>query len=153
MIPREFFVTKGKAYSSISALNAFDQALKKADIAQCNLVQVSSILPKDCRQRDHIKIPIGTITHAVLARMDGNAGETIGAIISWARDKGGEGGIVAETHGYMDKEALLKIAKNKTIEMARVREMDIGDINFVYETMSVPLNSFGCVLVALVFSQ
>jgi len=82
MIPTSFFVTSGKASSPTSILNAFDLALKKAGIAHCNLVPVSSILPQGCIQKEHIDIPTGAITHLVIARMDGIEGENIGAAIA-----------------------------------------------------------------------
>jgi arginine decarboxylase len=72
MIPKEFFITSGKATSQVSELNAFDLALKKAGIAQCNLVSVSSILPLGCKERKRRKITAGAITYAVIARMDGD---------------------------------------------------------------------------------
>jgi arginine decarboxylase len=151
MVPKEFFVTSGKAISPISELNAFDQALKNAGIAQCNLVQVSSILPKNCIQRKQFTIPVGAITYAVLAKMDGAEGQNIGAAIAWCWEKARECGIVAECHGYMGKNALLEIAEWKIKEMAKVRDMEIGEINYKYGTMTVPMDNYGCVLAALVF--
>jgi len=152
MIPREFFVTKGEASSPISELNAFDLALKNAGIAHCNLVPVSSILPKGCVHRERFDIPIGSITHLVMARMDGTEGQNIGAAISWSWDVNGGSGIVAETHGYMDREALLEIAEWKIKEMAKIRDMEIGEINFKCEDLRVPFDNYGCVIAALVFS-
>ena len=152
MIPREFFVTKGKAFSPTSELNAFDQSLKNAGIAHCNLVSVSSILPKGCVQRKMIDIPTGAITHAVIARMDGTEGQNIGAAISWGWEESNGCGIVAETHGYMDKEALLEVAQWKIEEMAKIRDIKMGEIQHVYETMRVPMDNYGCVIAALVFS-
>jgi arginine decarboxylase len=151
MIPREFFVTSGKAFSHLSELNALDQALKNAGIAQCNLVPVTSIIPEGCVQRERTNIPIGAITHAVIARMDGNEGENIGSAISWSMDKGNGWGIVAETHGYMKETALLEIAEWKIMEMAKIREIEIGKINYTYETLEVPMDNYGCVISALVF--
>jgi len=152
MVPKEFFVTSGKAFSPTSELNAFDEALKNAGIAHCNLVQVTSILPKGCIQRERIDIPVGAITYAVIAKMDGTEGQNIGAAIAWAWEKNGKNGIVAETHGFMDDEALLEIAEWKIEEMAKVRAMEIGKINYVHETMRVPMDNYGCVIAALVFS-
>lgn len=151
MIPREFFVTSGKAISPTSKLNAFDQALKHAGIAQCNLVHVTSILPRECVQRELIEIPIGTITYAVIARMDGYEGPNISAAIAWSMDKEGGYGIVAETHGHMDEEALLNDVKWKIIEMAKAREIDLGKINYKFETLSVPKGNYGCVVAVLVY--
>lgn len=151
MVPKEFFITSGKAYSPTSELNAFDLALKKAGIAHCNLVSVTSILPKGCVQKTKIDIPTGAITYVVLARMDGIEGQNIGAAISWSRSKDSECGIVAETHGYMDEEALHEIAEWKIEEMAKIRELEIDTIHFKCETLRIPMDNYGCVIAALVF--
>lgn len=152
MIPQRFFVTAGKASTPTSELNAFDQALKNAGIAHCNLVLVTSILPKGCTQKEKINIPVGAITHAVIARMDGTEGQNIGAAISWAWERQGRCGVVAETHGYMDEDALLEIAQWKIEEMAKIRDIQMGEIHYRSETMRVPMDNYGCVLAALVFA-
>ena len=152
MVPKEFFVTSGNASSPISELNAFDQALKNAGIAHCNLVEVTSILPKGCLQKKRIDITIGAITYAVIARMNGMEGEHIGAAISWSWEKNGRCGIVAETHGYMEKDALLEIAEWKIKEMAKIREIELDEIHYAYETLRVPMDNYGCVIASLVFS-
>src|SRR2546430_228783 len=67
-IPTKFFVTSGKAVSKVSDLNAFDEALQNAGLAEQNIVSVSSVLPvgiKPVRKRDP---PMGAITHCVRAR-------------------------------------------------------------------------------------
>ena len=151
MIPREFFVTSGKASSPVSELNAFDMALKEAGIAQCNLVPVSSILPKDCKERNRTKITTGSITFAVIARMNGEEGTTIGAGIAWAWEKNHEYGIVAETHGHTDRRAMLEILEWKIREMAKIREIEIDGISYRIEVLSVPMDSYGCVMTALVY--
>lgn len=151
MIPREFFVTSGRAFSPTSELNALDLALKRAGIAQCNLVPVTSILPRGCIQREPTEIPVGAITYAVIARMDGIEGQNIGAAIAWSWEKEGKCGIIAETHGYMDEEALLEIAEWKIQEMAKIREIEIDDINYKFENLRVPMDNYGCVIAALVF--
>ena len=151
MIPKKFFVTSGKASNPTSDLNAFDQALKNAGIAQCNLVSVTSILPKGCIQKERDNIPVGAITYAVIAKMDGTEGQNIGAAIAWSWDKKSNSGIVAETHGFMDEDALLEIAEWKIEEMAKIRGMELGKINYVHETMRIPMDNYGCVVAALVF--
>jgi len=152
MIPKEFFVTSGKAASPVSELNAFDLALKKAGIAQCNLVSVSSILPQGCKERKWRKITAGAITHAVLARMDGEEGTTIGAGIAWAWEKNKKYGLVAEAHGYMDFKALRETLEWKIKEMAKIREIVIDDITYRTEVLRVPMDNYGCVIASLVYS-
>ncbi len=76
-IPTKFFVTSGKAVSKVSDLNAFDEALQNAGLAEQNIVSVSSVLPvgiKPVRKRD---LSMGAITHCVLAQQRGGEGETV----------------------------------------------------------------------------
>jgi len=151
MIPKQFFVTSGKATSPVSELNAFDLALKKAGIAQCNLVSVSSILPLGCNERRLKKIIAGSITYAVLARMDGDEGTTIGAGIAWAWEKNKKYGLVAEAHGYMDLKALRETLEWKIKEMAKIREIEIDTVNYRTEVLRVPMDNYGCVISSLVY--
>src|SRR3990170_7731899 len=151
MIPKEFFITSGKAISPVSELNAFDLALKKAGIAQCNLVAVSSILPKGCKEINKHDISAGSITYSVLARMDGEEGTNIGAGIAWAWAKSKKYGLVAEAHGYMDKKALEETLDWKTKEMAKIRGIKIGSIEKRTEVLRVPMDNYGCVISALVY--
>jgi arginine decarboxylase len=152
MIPKEFFITSGKATSPVSELNAFDLALKKAGIAQCNLVSVSSILPQGCKEIKRRKITAGAITYAVIARMDGDEGTTIGAGIAWAWEKERKYGIVAEAHGYMDYKALRETLEWKIKEMAKIREIEIDKVNYRTEVLRVPMDNYGCVIAVLVYA-
>ena len=152
MIPKEFFTTSGNAISTVSELNAFDLALKKAGIAQCNLVSVSSILPPECKERKWRKIPPGSITYAVIARMDGDEGTNIGAGIAWTWEKNKSYGLVAEAHGHMDRRALKEILEWKIREMAKIRGIEIDTISYRMEILRVPMDNYGCVIAALVYS-
>jgi len=152
MIPKEFFIASGKATSKVSELNAFDQALKKAGISQCNIVSVSSVLPPRCKERKWKDIPVGAITHAVVARMDGKEKTTISAGIAWTWEKNKKYGIVAEAHGNMSQKALKETLEWKINEMAKIREIEIDKINYRTETLKVPENSCGSVMAALVYA-
>jgi arginine decarboxylase len=151
MIPKEFFVTSGKAVSSVSQLNAFDRALKDAGIAQCNLVQVSSILPPRCKEGKLRKLKAGLIIHTVMAKMDGTEGMTISAGIAWAWEKNKKYGLVAEDHGQMDQKSLKATLEWKIREMANAREIEISKINYQTEALTVPLEKYGCVIAALIY--
>jgi arginine decarboxylase len=151
MIPKEFFITSGKAVSPVSELNAFDLALKKAGIAQCNLVSVSSILPRGCEEVKKHSILAGSITYSVLARMDGDEGTTIGAGIAWTWAKSKKYGLVAEAHGYMDKKAVEETLQWKVKEMAKIRGIKTGPIQTQIEILRVPMDNYGCVISALVY--
>ena len=67
-LPQKFFVTSGSGEDNNSELNAFDRALLRGKITQCNLVSVSSILPPDAEEIEPVYITPGTITFSVLAR-------------------------------------------------------------------------------------
>ena len=144
-------MTGAKATSSVSKLNAFDLALKNAGIAQCNLVQVSSILPPGCVEEELHELPAGSIVFSVVARMDGDEGATIGAGVSWAWEKQRRFGIVAESHGHFDDGSLKEILARKIHEMAEIRDIEIDNPKAKIEAMCVPRGSFGCVFAALVF--
>jgi arginine decarboxylase len=151
MIPEEFFVTSGKAISPVSQLNAFDRALKDAGIAQCNLVQVSSILPPGCKEGKLRDIPAGSIIHTVMARMDGAEGMTISAGIAWAWEKNGKYGLVAEAHGQMDQQSLKVTLEWKIREMAKARGIELNEISYRTDVLAVPLENYGCVITALIY--
>jgi arginine decarboxylase len=152
-LPRKFFVTSGRAVSATSSLNAFDAALAGAGIAQCNIVMVSSILPTDAEQITPAEIPPGMITFSVLARMDGESGETIGAGIGWGfgEGEGARYGLVAEAHGYKDREAIRKELNSKLEEMAKMRRLTLRSLSTVEENMEVSKGKHGSVIVALVY--
>ena len=151
MIPKRFFVTSGKATSPVSELNAFDEALERARIAQCNIVTVSSILPGGCKEVEPRDIPVGSITYAVLARMHGEEGTTIGTGIAYGFSSDMSYGIVAEAHGYMDSDALKEILEWKIEEMAKIRHIRLSNITYRIEVLRVPMDSYGCVVCALVY--
>lgn len=151
MIPKEFFVTSGKAVSRVSELNAFDLALKEGGIAQCNLVHVTSILPPKCKETRRKKIPIGAITHAVIAKMTGNEKTKIAAGIAWAWEKNRKYGIVAEAQGHMNKAALKEKLGWRIREMAKIREIEIGKTKYRTEVLTIPEGNYGCVIAVLVY--
>jgi arginine decarboxylase len=154
-LPKRFFVTKGAATSNVSPLNAFDAALTKAGIAQCNIVCVSSILPPGAEfVEGGLAVTPGTITFAVLAQMAGDPGETLGAGIGWGwgvHHDGTKYGIVAEAHGYKDKSAIAKELGWKLQEMAKIRDLTLEKIENRVEDMEVPKGRYGTVIVALVY--
>jgi arginine decarboxylase len=151
LIPKEFFVVSAKAVSAVSQLNAFDLALKNAGISQCNIVPVSSILPRGCKETEWRMITAGSITYAVSARMDGEEGTSIGAGIAWAWEMSREFGIVAEAHGYMDRTALEETLDRRIREMAEIRGIRITPMKHRIEDLCVPMNNYGCVISTLVY--
>ncbi len=75
MVPTHLFLTRGVGVHR-EKLAAFEQALRSAGVAYCNLVSVSSILPPGCkiipRKRGEALLKPGEITHCVMARSETN---------------------------------------------------------------------------------
>lgn len=73
MVPTHMFLTRGVGVHR-EKLASFEQALRSAGVAYCNLVSVSSILPPGCkiipRKRGESLIMPGQITHCVMARSE-----------------------------------------------------------------------------------
>jgi len=84
-LPKKYFLTSGQGTSTESPLNAFDDALSEAGIDECNLIYASSIIPRDGAEVKRPRITPGTITFAVVTRMDGDEGEIIGAGIGYSK--------------------------------------------------------------------
>ena len=71
MVPKKIFFTKGVG-SHKEELSSFELALRDAGIEKCNLVQVSSILPPDCKviskRAGLSQLKPGAITFCVMSR-------------------------------------------------------------------------------------
>ena len=71
MIPKYFFLTKGVGKHR-ERLQSFELALKDAGIQQCNIVEVSSIVPPGCKRISKEKglkmLEPGEITFVVMAK-------------------------------------------------------------------------------------
>lgn len=153
LVPSKFFITHSSAVSPVSDLNAFDRALISAGIGEQNLVSVSSVIPKGARLVERCEMPMGAVTHCVLAQMRGTEGETIAAGIAYAYRKDGKGGYVAEGHIHGSAESLKEILKWKMHEMARIREVEFEEIQFEIEELAIPIDHYGCCVAALVFTE
>lgn len=153
LIPKEYFVTSSSAISEISGLNAFDRALIKAGIGEQNLVSVSSIIPIGANRTDIKNLPMGAITHCVLAQMRGTEGEMISAGIAYAFRKDGRGGYVAEGHLHGSKESLRSDLEWKMQEIAESRGVELCPVEFCLEELEIPMDNYGCCIAALVFTE
>jgi arginine decarboxylase len=104
-IPTSVFLTRGIGVHR-HQLNAFEFALRDADIEQQNLVTVSSILPPGCKLiTPEAGVPTlrpGEITFCVMARSETcEAGRRVNASIGLARPTDpAMYGYISEHHGY-----------------------------------------------------
>ena len=75
MIPKKIFLTRGVGVHK-DRLQSFELALRDAGIEKCNLVNVSSIFPPNCklvsREEGGILLNAGEITFCVMARNETN---------------------------------------------------------------------------------
>lgn len=158
MLFKKFFVTSGVGLSRTSELNAFDRALMEAGICQCNLVPVSSIIPKKARQIPLKEIEAGSITFTVLARIDGGPGKSIAAGLGWALCTDGRGrdtyGIVVEESSFGKKDGVKTNIALKLKEAVASRGMKIkSQYSKVAEISKVPKDCYGTAIVALVYAD
>jgi arginine decarboxylase len=104
-VPTYVFLTKGVGRHKFQ-LKSFEVALRQAGVAQQNLVQVSSILPPNCkiisREKGVKKLVPGAISFCVLARADTNEhGRLVASSVGVAIPKdGNKWGYLSEIHGH-----------------------------------------------------
>jgi len=105
MVPKRVFLTKGVGRHKYQ-LKSFEEALRKAGVAQQNLVQVSSILPPSCkiisREKGLAQLTPGEICFCVMARSDTNEhGRLVASSVGMAVPKDTKKwGYLSEVHGH-----------------------------------------------------
>ena len=108
MIPDRIFLTTGVGFHKYK-LKSFEEALRKAGIANQNLVTVSSIMPPGCKlinkQEGLPLLKPGRIAHCVLSRIDTDEkGRIITSSVGLAVPKKKEQwGYISEAHEYGKK--------------------------------------------------
>ena len=105
MVPSRVFLTKGVGRHKYQ-LKSFEEALRKAGVAQQNLVQVSSILPPKCkitsRDKGLAELTPGQVCFCVMARADTDEhGRLVASSVGIAVPKDGrKWGYLSEVHGH-----------------------------------------------------
>ena len=105
MVPKRVFFTKGLGRHK-HELQSFELALRSAGIEKCNIVNVSSIVPPNCKIIPRKKgIPLlnpGQITYCVMSRNSTNEpNRLVGASIGVATPKGKNSyGYISEHHSF-----------------------------------------------------
>jgi len=123
LVPTQVFLTRGVGQHRYR-LQSFEAALRKAGVAQQNLVQVSSILPPKCKviskEKGLTKLIPGEICYSVMARSDTNEhGRMVAAAVGLAvpKDKN-KWGYLSEVHGYgMTQQSAADLAEDLAAEM------------------------------------
>jgi len=120
LVPKKMFFTKGVGTHK-TELRSFELALRDAGIEKCNLVNVSSILPPECKvvsRNEGLKeIVPGMLTFVVMARCFSNESHRlIAASIGCAVPSDPNAyGYLSEHHGYGQSE---KVAGDFAEELA-----------------------------------
>jgi len=178
LVPKKIFFTKGVGTHN-AELRSFELALRDAGIEKCNLVNVSSILPPECKvvsRNEGLKeIVPGMLTFVVMARCSSNEPHRlIAASIGCAVPADPTAyGYLSEHHGYGQTEkvagdfaeelALTMLASTLGIEInnsknwdERKRELRISDkivrtSNMTQSAVVNPDGSYTTVLAAAAF--
>ena len=109
LVPRYCFLTKGVGRHR-ERLAAFEEALRNADIAQLNLVHVSSIFPPGCglisKKVGLGRLPPGAVTFVVMSRAETDenrrlAAATVGLALPGDRNMYG---YLSEHHSFGETE-------------------------------------------------
>jgi arginine decarboxylase len=123
LIPAKVFLTKGVGRHKYK-LKSFEEALRRAGVAQQNLVQVSSILPPNCKLigRDNglTMLISGQISYCVMARSQTNEhGRLIASSIGIAVPKDrNKWGYISEVHGHgMNQQQAADMAEDLAADM------------------------------------
>ena len=105
LVPKRVFLVKGVGRNKYK-LKSFEEALRKAGVAQQNLVTVSSILPPGCKiiskEKGLSQLEPGQISFCVMARSDTNEhGRLVASSVGVAvpKDKK-KWGYLSEVHGH-----------------------------------------------------
>jgi len=123
LVPTKVFLTRGVGRHRYQ-LKSFEEALRQAGVAQQNLVQVSSILPPQCkiisREKGLRQLNPGGICYSVLARADTNEhGRLVASAVGIAvpKDKR-KWGYLSEVHGHgMNRQEAADLAEDLAAEM------------------------------------
>ena len=105
MVPRRVFFTKGVGKHKYE-LQSFELALRNAGIEKCNIVNVSSIVPPNCKiitkDKGIQELKAGEITYCVMSRNCTNEpNRLVGSAIGVAVPKDRESyGYISEHHSF-----------------------------------------------------
>ena len=105
MVPKRVFFTKGVGKHK-HELQSFELALRNAGIEKCNIVNVSSIVPPNCkiitREKGIPELDPGEITYCVMSRNKTNEpNRLLGAAVGVAIPKDRNSyGYISEHHSY-----------------------------------------------------
>ena len=159
ILPKSYFIVQGVGEADLSKINAFDNALYDAGIANYNWVCVSSILPFDTVEDKNKKLPrAGCILFCIMSRIDGVKGDQISAAIGIAKvidqKNNKKLGLVMESTSRESKEKHLQILlTNELKEMCELRKLRIIEFRIEQSTFLEVKKEYGTALAVVVFND
>jgi len=125
LVPQEYFMASGVGQSDTSVLNAFDRALVAAGISQCNLVPVSSVLPKSAKEVKPKRIEPGQVTFVVMGKATGKSGDLVSTGVAIGYIEGGENDLIVELDQDGGTAAVKRRLSTLLDEMANARGVTV----------------------------
>lgn len=165
ILPKHYFVVSGTALSPVSALNAFDEALKAAGIHNLNLVKVSSILPKGVTPLELTEeeaatfFEAGEVVFTVQACVTRRGEKHLSAGLIWGEGLDTNGFVVEHAlsrppRAVPTTEALRKQMLDSLVSMFQegvyIRNIRTKETKFKTAEIFVPRRMYGCALVSLI---
>ncbi len=148
-VPRNFFVTSGAA-AGTSFLVAFDNALRKAGIADYNLLKVSSILPAGARAVKGVDLVKGSLLPCVYAVAQGGPeGQVTAAVAVAVPAVSDRVGVIMEWSGIAPpSEAVAKVEAMAREAMA-LRDTPVKEILTAWAQSPQVKDGFACAVAAV----
>ena len=153
MVPKKIFFTKGIGVHK-DQLQSFELALRVAGIANCNLVNVSSIFPPGCqlitKEEGKSLLKPGQITYCVLARNATNEpNRLVSAAIGLAIPADGSSyGYISEHHTFGQ---IKEVAGEYAADLAASMLASIGSHNTTQTARGDKAGRWTTVIAAAVF--
>lgn len=149
-VPKHYAFVKGAAEGT-SQLNAFDNALLEAGIANFNLIKVSSILPPACKQSFFFDLPKGMLLPIVYSSYGSNKkNEIVSATVGVGIPKDFEisNGLIMEFASTSNKSESEKIVSLMITEGMVNRNIKLD--NIILHSIEYTVKNIGCVFSGIV---
>lgn len=150
-------ISSGYGEDNYNEIVAFDKALAKAGVQNCNLVAVSSMLSEGARMIpfDTQLLKTGEVIFCVLSRNNSGRGKSAfsGLGVALGSDKSNptkKYGFVLEAHGNTYNK-VNKLLTDGLKEMARIRNFKVDDYKIYIEGSKRIKLKYGCAITILVY--
>ncbi len=141
---------KAAAAEGGSLLNAFDNALLKIGIGNCNLIKLSSVVPENIRLVGEVPdFKIGSLVPVVYVSMESDKkGEVVTAALGVGFRENNQGGLIYEYAGNLPREEAENVVKSMVREGFERRGWKMDRVEIVCESKIVnkPTSVVACAI-------